>query len=46
MIDTKPYIIAIPSYKRSDIIQKKTLHLLQKHNISISRIYIFVAKKV
>jgi hypothetical protein len=45
MIDTKPYIIAIPSYKRSDIIQKKTLHLLQKHNISISRIYIFVANQ-
>ena len=41
----KPYIIAIPSYKRHDIIQQKTLKLLHNHNISRSRIYIFVANQ-
>ena len=36
------YKIVIPSYKRSNIIKKKTLNLLDKHNIDKSNIYIFV----
>jgi len=39
----KNYIIAIPSYKRPDIIQTKTLKLLQQHNINSNIINIFVA---
>ena len=41
----RSYIIAIPSYKRSDIIQTKTLAVLKKHNINPSRINIFVANE-
>jgi hypothetical protein len=37
------YVIAIPTYKRPDILHKKTLHWLATHNIPSSRIYIFVA---
>lgn len=39
----KKYIIAIPSYKRPDIIQTKTLKLLQQHGINHNIIKIFVA---
>lgn len=39
------YIIAIPSYKRPQILSQKTLTLLKASNISPSRIYIFVANK-
>lgn len=39
------YRIAIPSYKRADIIQKKTLKYLQKCNIPHTIIDIFVANK-
>jgi len=37
------YKIAIPSYKRPDIIKKKTLSLLKKYNIDNNKITIFVA---
>ena len=37
------YSIAIPSHKRSDIIESKVLKLLRKHNIPKKQIYIFVA---
>ena len=40
------YIIAIPSYKRSNIINFKTLMTLKNHNIKRSKIYIFVANDV
>lgn len=33
----------IPSYKRIDTLQKKTLSLLERHNISPENIYIFTA---
>tara|TARA_R110000764_G_scaffold35138_1_gene78450 strand:- start:2327 stop:3793 length:1467 start_codon:yes stop_codon:yes gene_type:complete len=36
------YSIAIPSYKRSDIIENKVLKLLAKHSINKSKIFIFV----
>ena len=36
------YKIAIPSYKRSDIIKDKVLKLLEKHSIDKSKIFIFV----
>lgn len=39
------YHIAIPSHNRSEIIKKKTLRFLQKHNIPKSRIYIFVSEE-
>lgn len=39
------YIIAIPSYNRSDLIQTKTLAVLQQNNIDSSLINIFVANK-
>lgn len=39
------YVIAIPSYNRSDSIQTKTLAVLQQNNIEPSIIYIFVANK-
>ena len=39
------YIIAIPSYHRSDIIQEKTLPLLISRGIKPKDIYIFVADK-
>lgn len=37
------YIVAIPSYNRSDIIEKKTLNTLLNGGIHPSQIYIFVA---
>ena len=43
--DNNDYIIAIPSYKRSDIIQTHTLAVLNKHNIKSSHITIFVANQ-
>jgi len=43
--ETDNYIIAIPSYNRHDIIQKKTLKLLNTHNISNNKINIFVSDK-
>ncbi len=39
------YNIAIPSHNRSQIIKKKTLRFLQKHNIPKSDIYIFVTEE-
>ena len=37
------YIIAIPSYKRSEQISLKTLHVLSESNIPSEKIFIFVA---
>ena len=39
------WIIAIPSYKRQDIIMKKSLSTLKHYNIPPSKITIFVADK-
>jgi len=39
------YTIAIPSYNRPDLIQVKTLALLHRHGIPVSRITIFVANQ-
>jgi hypothetical protein len=39
------YIIAIPSYKRAELLKLKTLSVLQKYKIPRTRIYIFVADK-
>ena len=41
----QPYVIAIPSYQRSELIIKKTLSTLFKHNINPSLITIFLANK-
>ena len=39
------YVVAIPSYKRSESIGDKTLRVLTEHGISPSKIFIFVANK-
>lgn len=39
----KDYVIAIPSYKRANTLNTRTLKLLQEYNIEETRIYIFVA---
>jgi hypothetical protein len=39
------YVIAIPSYKRAETLQDKSLRLLHTYGIETRRIYIFVANK-
>ena len=43
MILPQKYIIAIPSYKRADTLNKKTLNLLKSSEMNIKeKVYIFV----
>lgn len=44
-IKTSDYVIAIPSYKRTEVLQSKTLAVLKSYGISASKIHIFVADK-
>jgi hypothetical protein len=39
------YIIAIPSYKRSEVCRDKTLNMLKTNKISANKIYVYVANK-
>ncbi len=39
------YIVAIPSYKRTETLKEKTLAVLQHYKIPASKIFIFVADK-
>ncbi|CAE7869058.1 unnamed protein product [Symbiodinium sp. KB8] len=39
------FYVAVPSYKRAELIQRKTLAVLQRHGIPKHRIYIFVASE-
>ena len=39
------YVIAIPSYKRHEILKKKTLKVLDEYNIPKEKIIVFVANK-
>ena len=39
------YVIAIPSYKRSDVLKKKTLAMLKLYKIPTNKIHIFLANK-
>jgi hypothetical protein len=39
------YKIAIPSYKRVDVFQEKTLAYLKKTNVILDNVYVFVANK-
>ena len=39
------YVIAIPSYKRQETLQSKTLQMLREQKIPSSKIFIFVADK-
>ena len=39
------YVIAIPSYKRADILKKKTMTMLKKYKIPSNKIHIFLANK-
>ena len=43
--ETQDYIIVIPSYNRVELIQSKTLKLLNHHGIDPARIKIFVANQ-
>jgi len=39
------YVIAIPSYKRHDVLKKKTLAMLKRYKIPANKINIFLANK-
>jgi hypothetical protein len=39
------YVIAIPSYKRNDVLRKKTLEMLKRYKIPSNKINIFLANK-
>lgn len=39
------YVIAIPSYKRAEILKDKTLAFLERYNVSPEKIFIFVANQ-
>jgi hypothetical protein len=39
------YVVAIPSYKRTETLQAKTLSVLQRYKIPSSKIFVFVADK-
>ena len=39
------YIICIPSYKRANVCNEKTLHTLKHNNINPKNIYVYVADK-
>lgn len=39
------WVVAIPSYKRAELLKEKTLSVLQKYGIEPERIFIFVADK-
>jgi hypothetical protein len=41
----KDYIICIPSYKRAQVCNNKTLTTLEKNNIPASKIYVYVANQ-
>jgi len=44
-IKTKDYVVAIPSYNRSDVLAKKTLATLHSGSVPVSKIHIFVANQ-
>ena len=44
--ENENYVIAIPSYKRNEVIMKYTLKVLQEHKINLNKIYVFVAGKI
>ena len=44
-IRASDYVIAIPSYKRTETLKEKTLATLKKYKIEPSKIHIFVADK-
>jgi hypothetical protein len=39
------YVVAIPSYQRAELLNRKTLKTLAEYNIPRNRIYVFVANK-
>ena len=41
--ESNNWVIAIPSYKRTEILKEKTLSVLKHYGIEPQRIYIFVA---
>jgi len=45
MLNSKDYVVAIPSYKRPETLRDKSLRVLREYSIDPKRIYIFVANK-
>jgi len=39
------YVVCVPSYKRAEICNEKTLAMLKKNNIPASKIYVYVANQ-
>ena len=39
------YVVAIPSYQRAELLNRKTLKILAEYNVPRNRIYVFVANK-
>ena len=39
------YVVCVPSYKRAEICNEKTLTMLKKNNIPASKIYVYVANQ-
>ena len=39
------YVVCIPSYKRADVCNDKTLTMLKKNKIDSKKIYVYVANK-
>ena len=39
------YVVCIPSYKRAETCNEKTLKMLQDNNIPVKNIYVYVANK-
>lgn len=44
-VSKSDYVVAIPSYKRAEILRDKTLSVLHKYDIESKKIFIFVADK-
>lgn len=43
MTDDNDYVVCVPSYKRAELCQSKTLAMLRDNGIAASRIYVYVA---
>jgi hypothetical protein len=39
------YIVCIPSYKRAELCNEKTLNMLKENNIPAKKIYVYVANQ-
>ena len=44
-VGTDSYIVAVPSYKRPSLLQKKTITTLKNGGVPASKVFVFVANK-